>query len=448
MTHYYLVSAAGHISGEIQVPGDKSISHRSIMLGALAEGQTHVTGFLPGEDNLATLRAFQAMGLEIHSLSETEVMIQGRGPQGLNPPQAPLDMGNSGTAMRLLMGVLAGLNIPATLVGDASLSKRPMERVAKPLRQMGAHITTQEGGRPPVVLHKHGGLRGIDYELPMASAQVKSAILLAGLFTGQPTSVIEPAPTRDHTERMLQGFGYPLEEVSLGQGRKKVKIAGKGQLKGRAIQVPGDFSSAAFFIVAGLLSQGEGIRIKNVGLNPTRIGLLSMLERLGAQILVENRQLMGGEEIGDLWIPGGQKLQGYEVPEELIPLAIDEVPIFAVAAAAARGVTTITGAKELRVKESDRIEATCALLRALGVGVEELDDGLIIYGKPSGFQLNGEPVEARGDHRIAMAATVAMIFARENQTLEIRGTEHIRTSFPNFKALMQEMGLPLEEHKA
>ncbi|MBS0386884.1 MAG: 3-phosphoshikimate 1-carboxyvinyltransferase, partial [Proteobacteria bacterium] len=358
--HRYRVAPVKRIGGTIRVPGDKSISHRALMLGGIAHGDTHVSGFLASADCLATMAAMRALGVRIAQPGEHEVIVTGAGPAGLHASATPLDMGNAGTAMRLSMGLLCGQRFSSTLVGDASLMQRPMERVAKPLRLMGARIDTRDG-RPPVVLHGGASLHGIDYALPMASAQVKSAILLAALGADGATRITEPAPTRDHTERMLAGFG-----VRVRRAGASVELAGGQRLRGTAVQVPGDFSSAAFFIVAGCLAAADGLTIERVGINPTRTGLLDMLRLMGGRIAVrELPDAAGPEPLADITVHAGP-LRGAVIPPELVPLAIDELPILFIAAACAEGETLVTGAGELRVKESDRLAAMAAGLGAIG----------------------------------------------------------------------------------
>jgi cyclohexadieny/prephenate dehydrogenase / 3-phosphoshikimate 1-carboxyvinyltransferase len=351
----FVLSPGGRVTGTLRVPGDKSISHRSIMLGAIAEGITEVSGFLEGEDALSTLNAFRAMGVRIDGPHNGNVRVHGVGLHGLRASDAPLDMGNSGTSMRLLAGLLAGQNFSATLIGDESLSKRPMERVAKPLRLMGAKVDTQEGGRPPLKITGQGKLTGIHYDLPMASAQVKSCLLLAGLYAQGETSVTEPAPTRDHTERMLTGFGYPVER----RGAATVAVRSGGKLTATAIDVPADISSATFFMVAASIAPGSDLTLTHVGLNPTRIGAINILRLMGADLTVSNERIVGGEPVGDIRVRYAP-LRGIDIPEDQVPLAIDEFPALFIAAACAQGTTVLRGAEELRVKESDRIQATRA----------------------------------------------------------------------------------------
>jgi 3-phosphoshikimate 1-carboxyvinyltransferase len=429
----YRVGPGGTATGELTVPGDKSISHRALMLGGIARGVTDITGFLAGEDCLATLRALQALGVRIERPEEQHVIVHGVGIEGLHGAAAALDMGNAGTAMRLSMGLLAPQKFDSTLVGDESLMRRPMERVAKPLRLMGANIETQQG-LPPVKIHGQKRLRAIDYPLPVASAQVKSAVLLAGLQAEGSTRVTEPAPTRDHTERMLRAFG-----VNVSQQGATVVIEGGQTLRGTQIAVPADFSSAAFFLVAGCLAAEKPLLLRNVGINPTRTGLLALLLRMGADIKIHT--LAGpqdGEPIADIEVRKS-RLKGIEVPEALVPLSIDEFPVFFVAAACAEGETLVRGAAELRVKETDRLAAMAEGLTALGVENRLHPDGLWIRG---GDGFGGGTVDSHGDHRIAMSFAVASLRARGS--IEILDIANVATSFPGFVALARAAGLQIE----
>jgi 3-phosphoshikimate 1-carboxyvinyltransferase len=420
--------------GTVKVAGDKSISHRAVMFGALAEGATTISGFLAGEDCLATLAAFQRMGVTIDGPDPVgNVRVEGVGLHGLRRPDGPLDMGNSGTSMRLMAGLLAGQTFDSELTGDASLCNRPMGRVAEPLGRMGAAVEALgEGGRPPLRIHPAGGLKGIHYHLPVASAQVKSAVLLAGLYAQGTTCVTEPAPTRDHTERMLTAFGYPLERDGA-----TVCLAGGARLTATDLAVPGDLSSAAFFLVAAAITPGAALTIEGVGTNPTRRGVLDILQTMGADIREANPRTLGGEPVADLVVRGGT-LKGIEIPPDLVPLAIDEFPVLFVAAAAADGRTVLREAAELRVKESDRIQVMADGLQALGVAADPLEDGIIIDGGP----MSGGRVEALGDHRVAMAFAVASLVA--GGPIEIGGAAAIRTSFPDFLAVAEQAGLHLE----
>jgi 3-phosphoshikimate 1-carboxyvinyltransferase len=431
----YRVLPGGRIAGTLTVPGDKSISHRALMLGAIAAGDTHITGFLAGEDCLSTARALGALGVPIERPQETEVIVHGVGARGLTASAAPLDMGNAGTAMRLFTGLLAPQKFNSTLVGDESLMRRPMQRVVVPLAMMGAQIRTHDG-RPPVEIRGTPHLRGIHYSLPVASAQVKSAVLLAGLAAAGRTRVTEPAPSRDHTERMLAAFGVELER----EGRS-IALDGGQTLQGTAVAVPADFSSAAFFIVAACLAGHPGLTLTNVGVNPTRIGLLELLRRMGADIRVHLRTkgaAPGAEPVADLEVRRSE-LHGITVPEAEVPLSIDEFPVFFVASACATGETLVRGALELRVKESDRLAAMAAGLGQLGVEHQLLTDGLWIRGAEG---LTGGTIDSRGDHRIAMAFAVAAL--RASAPIEILDVANVATSFPGFVETGRAAGLRVE----
>ncbi|WMN20917.1 bifunctional prephenate dehydrogenase/3-phosphoshikimate 1-carboxyvinyltransferase [Pseudomonas piscis] len=425
----FLANPGGRLSGRIRVPGDKSISHRSIMLGSLAEGTTEVEGFLEGEDALATLQAFRDMGVVIEGPHHGRVTIHGVGLHGLKPAPGPIYLGNSGTSMRLLSGLLAAQDFDSTLTGDPSLSKRPMNRVANPLREMGAVIETAAEGRPPMVIRGGHKLKGLTYTLPMASAQVKSCLLLAGLYAEGKTTVTEPAPTRDHTERMLRGFGYSVDVEGA-----TASVASGGKLKATHIEVPADISSAAFFLVAASIAEGSELVLEHVGINPTRTGVIDILRLMGADIRLENQREVGGEPVADLHVRAA-RLKGIEIPEELVPLAIDEFPVLFVAAACAEGRTVLRGAEELRVKESDRIQVMADGLLTLGVKCEPTPDGIII----DGGQIGGGEVHGHGDHRIAMAFSVASL--RANAPIRIHDCANVATSFPNFLALCAQVGI-------
>ena len=432
----YRVDPGGSVSGTLTVPGDKSISHRALMLGAIAEGTTQVSGFLAGEDCLATARALAALGVKIEGLGSPQVRVHGVGAEGLRGAAAPLDLGNAGTAMRLMMGLLAPQRFPSTLIGDSSLMRRPMERVAAPLRLMGAQVST-ESGHPPVQIHPAAQLRAIHYELPVASAQVKSAILLAALGAQGRTRITEPAPSRDHTERMLAAFGAEL----LHEGAT-IAIEGGQVLRGTQLAVPADFSSAAFFIVAGCLAASQPLLITNVGINPTRTGLIDLLQRMGADIRLHRQAAQapaGAEPVADIEVRAS-RLHGITVPEAMVPLAIDEFPVFFVAAACASGETVVRGAHELRVKESDRLAATAAGLAVLGIEHQLLPDGLWLRGA-AGF--DGGRIDSRGDHRIAMAFAVAALKARA--PLLIEDVANVATSFPGFVGTARGAGLHIQE---
>ena len=431
----YRIKPGGSVSGTLTVPGDKSISHRALMLGALAEGDTHISGFLAGEDCLATARALQGLGVHIERPQDTQVLVHGVGAHGLAAPQAPLDMGNAGTAMRLMMGLLAPQKFDSTLIGDASLMRRPMERVAVPLQMMGARIHTHQG-RPPVEIRGTPHLRAIHYSLPVASAQVKSAVLLAGLAATGRTQLTEPAPSRDHTERMLGAFG-----VQLAREGRSITMEGGQTLRGTAVRVPADFSSAAFFLVAGCLAADRPLTLINIGVNPTRIGLIELLRRMGADIRLHPYTVPGGpnpEPVADIEVHRSP-LHGITVPEALIPGSIDEFPVFFIAAACASGETLVRGALELRVKESDRLAAMAAGLGQLGVEHQLLPDGLWIRGADA---LTGGTIDSGGDHRVAMAFAVAALRARA--PVEIQDVANVATSFPGFVGTARAAGLRIE----
>lgn len=429
---------AAHINGTIKVPGDKSISHRSIMFGALAEGRTEISGFLQGEDCIATRKAFEAMGVSIRD-EDNKIIIDGVGLHGLKPPTHDIDVGNSGTGMRLLAGVLAGQAFASTLVGDESLMGRPMGRVAKPLADMGANIRTKDNGCAPIRTDKAEHLHGIEYTQTVASAQIKSALLLAGLYADGEVITHEPGISRDHTERMLRQFGYAVETIADGNTRT-TKLRGGGQLAASNISVPSDISSAAFFMVAGAIGHGE-VRINQVGINPTRTGVIDILRLMGANLSYSNEQ-QNAEPVADIIVKSSQ-LKGITVPEDLVPLAIDEFPVIFIAAACATGEFILHNAKELRVKESDRIEAMANGLTALGVDCEVLADGIIIRGNPDNPFPNAATVDSLTDHRIAMAFAVAGI--RASHPITILQCAHVATSFPNFRELAKTVGMQITE---
>jgi 3-phosphoshikimate 1-carboxyvinyltransferase len=436
----FTAAPADRVYGSLTVPGDKSVSHRALMLAGIADGVSEIKGFLPSEDCLATLAGMRALGVEVEQRAASEVRVRGVGLRGLKGADRALDMGNAGTAIRLMTGLLCGQPFESTLVGDASLMKRPMERVAKPLRQMGAKVST-ENGTPPVVTGGQTRLHGIDYQMPMASAQVKSAILLAGLYAEGPTTVTAPAVNRDHSERMLESCGVDVQVDGL-----QVRLNPPKSLANQHLSVPGDFSSAAFFIVAGLLASGrEGLLIQNVGMNPTRTGLLDILRAMGGKIDVEAPRLAGKEPVADLRVHASQ-LSGIKVPKELVPLAIDEFPILFVAAACAAGETLVTGAEELRVKESDRIAAMSEGFRALQVEHEVLPDGMRIAGSSGAAAFEAGRVNSDGDHRIAMAFGIASLKARG--PIVIDDVANVATSFPGFAHLACAVGMKLEESSA
>ena len=420
------------LQGSLTIPGDKSVSHRSVMFAALADGTSLIEGFLEGEDTRATARIFSQLGVRIETPSPSQRIVHGVGIDGLKAPEAPLDCGNAGTGMRLLAGLLAGQAFDCTLIGDESLSGRPMRRVTGPLSQMGARIDTQDDGTPP--LHVHGGqtLHGIDFASPVASAQIKSAVLLAGLYAQGETRVVEPHPTRDYTERMLSAFGVDIE-FSPG----KARLRGGQRLRATDIVVPADFSSAAFYLVAASIIPGSELRLKQVGLNPRRTGLLHALRLMGADITEENPAEQGGEPVADLVVRYAP-LKGARIPEALVPDMIDEFPALFVAAAAAEGQTVVSGAAELRVKESDRLAAMATGLRALGMQVDETEDGATLHG---GARLGSGTIESHGDHRIAMAFAIAGQIS--DGEVRINDIANVATSFPDFDGLARSAGFNL-----
>lgn len=428
----YIVHPGGTIQGEIRVPGDKSISHRSIMLGSLAEGTTNVTGFLEGEDALATLATFRAMGVEIIGPDKGKVTIHGVGMHGLKAPKKDFYVGNSGTSIRLLSGLLSGQTFDSTLSGDTSLSARPMKRVTDPLALMGAKIETTDG-KPPLKIQGGSQLKGIDYPLRMASAQVKSCLLLAGMYAKGKTSVMEPAPTRDHTERMLSGMGYPVDVEG-----STISITGGGKLTATNIDVPADISSATFFMVAAAIAPGSDITLQHVGINPTRIGVINILKQMGADISLSNETETGGEPVADIRVRY-TPLIGIHIPEDQVPLAIDEFPALFIAAACAEGQTVLTGAEELRVKESDRIQVMADGLQTLGVDAKPTEDGIVING---GIIGSGE-VDSHSDHRIAMSFAIAALQA--GGSIQINDCANVATSFPGFVEMARKVGLNIEE---
>jgi len=430
----FRVQPGGRLRGEPRMPGDKSISHRALMLASIADGDSRIQGLLTGTDVLATARAFRAMGVDMTlPAADTDVLtVRGAGLRGLRAPARDLDLGNSGTAMRLLAGLLSGQRFPSRLVGDASLSRRPMRRVTEPLREMGADIETSSEGTPPLVIRPVERLRPIDYRMPVASAQVKSAVLLAGLYADGRVCVHEPAPVRDHTERMLRGLGVPVELDGAW------RCLSPGGLRAVDIRVPGDFSSAAFFVVGATIAPGSEVRLSRVGVNPTRTGLLDILRTMGADVTLEDEREVAGEPVADLVVRAAP-LKGIDVDPDLVPLAIDELPGLCVAAALADGTTRISGAEELRYKESDRIHAMATGLRALGVAVEETQDGMVIEGCGS---LGGGEVDSFTDHRIAMAFAVAGL--RATAPITIHRVENVETSFPGFEATARTLGLELQ----
>jgi len=430
MTQSRTVRPAAGVRGEITVPGDKSISHRSIMLGSLAEGATVVHGFLHGEDNHATLNAFRAMGVAIEELPGGVLRIEGKGLDGLAEPGDVIDCGNSGTTIRLMTGLLSGQAFFSVLTGDRYLRKRPMRRVIGPLTTMGARIWGRRSGELAPLAIQGGGLKATSYVSPIASAQVKSALLLAGLYAEGETTVREPHLSRDHSERMLAYFGADVRPFSGG-----VSVSGRPRLAGREVYVPGDISSAAFFMVAALITPGSELLIRNVGVNPTRSGVIDILRAMGGSLELQNERQVSGEPVADILVRSS-RLQGVEIGGEVVPRAIDEFPVISVAAAFAEGDTVIRDAHELRVKETDRIAAMTAELGRLGARVEATEDGMAITG---GEHLSGGNVTSHGDHRIAMSMAVAAL--RAQGAVEIEDTECTATSFPNFWELLQQVAV-------
>jgi len=420
------VKKSKSLKGEITVSGDKSISHRAIMFGSIAEGDTTIKGLLKGEDNMATLKAFRQMGVRIDEHKNGIVAIQGKGLYGLAEPQDVIDAGNSGTTMRLLTGLLSGQEFFSVLTGDQYLRKRPMKRVVEPLGQMGARIFGREGGNKAPLAIVGSKLKGITYNSPVASAQVKSAVLLAGLSADGVTTVTEPTISRDHTERMLAYFGAEIK-----RNGATVSINGGQKLFGKKIEVPGDISSAAFFMVAALITKNSELLIKNVGINPTRTGVIDILQAMGGDLKIVNQREVSGESVGDILVKS-TKLKGIEIKGDMIPRAIDELPIVAVAAAFAQGITTIKDAKELKVKETDRIESMTSELRRIGVKVAPLPDGMTIEG---GRPIGNDSCASWGDHRVAMSMIVAGLAAERGIT--ISNTDCIDTSFPGFMELLE-----------
>ncbi|HAT1596200.1 TPA: 3-phosphoshikimate 1-carboxyvinyltransferase [Legionella pneumophila] len=429
----FISKPVDYLKGEITVPGDKSISHRSIIFGAIAIGTSVIDGFLDGEDCIATLKAFQAMGVKIEGPEKQRVIIHGVGKYGLKQPKNIVDCGNSGTSMRLLAGLLAAQQFDSQLTGDESLLKRPMLRISRPLSQMGADVTTQDG-KPPIVIKGGKKLNGIHYVMPEASAQVKSCLLLAGMYAEGQTKITENAVSRDHTERMLKTFSYP---VQIQDGT--IVIDSNGECHGTRVNIPGDISSAAFFIVAASITPGSDVLIRNVGINPTRTGVIHILTEMGADITVLNQRAYGEEPVADLHIRHSQ-LKGINIPAYMVPLAIDEFPVIFIAAACAQGKTTLHGAKELRLKESDRIGAMVDGLNQLGVHAEGFDDGILIEGG----SIHGGEVNSRGDHRIAMSFAIAGAVAGAPVT--IKNCANVATSFPSFVTTANMLRFQIEEY--
>ncbi len=430
----FKVSPGGLLKGDVRVAGDKSISHRAIMLGALANGITEISGFLEGEDSLATLNAFRSMGVEIEGPQGGNVTVHGVGLHGLKAPEGVLDLGNSGTSMRLLSGLLAGQPFDVEMAGDRSLNSRPMKRVSEPLATMGAVVEGTDAGTPPLKISGGQRLKGISYKMPMASAQVKSSLLLAGLFAEGETCVTEPAPTRDHTERMLQGFGYEVRVKG-----STACVTGGGVLTATRIEVPGDISSATFFMVGAAIAPGSDVTLQHVGINPTRIGVINILREMGGDIEVLNERVVGGEPVADIRVRASQ-LHGIQIPEAQVPLAIDEFPALFVAAACAEGETVLTGAEELRVKETDRIQVMADGLVVLGIDARPTADGMVIRGG----EISGGSVDSGGDHRIAMSFAMAAL--RATGEINISDCANVNTSFPGFVELAHRAGLQITSH--
>ena len=429
----FIASPGDFLRGSIKVPGDKSISHRSIMLGSIANGVTNVSGFLEGEDTLATLNAFKDMGVKIER-EGSNITINGVGMNGLKPSLKPLNLGNSGTSIRLMTGLLSAQSFDSMLCGDESLSKRPMARIIDPLSEMGA-IIKSSNSMPPLSISGNQKLSASKYTLPVASAQIKSCLLLAGLYADGETCITENATTRDHTERMLKGFGYQVTSSS-GQ----VSLTGGGQLQACDIEVPSDISSAAFFIVAASIANNADITLEAVNINPTRTGVIEILKLMGANIELNNQREEAGELVADIRV-FSSSLKGITIPEELVPLAIDEFPAIFIAASCANGETLLTGARELRVKESDRIQVMSDGLSSLGIKNEVLEDGIRIKGGE--FQKQTSIIKSHHDHRISMAFAIASV--RSNYKLDIEGVDNVKTSFPNFVELANQVGLNIIE---
>ena len=432
----YIVAPGGALKGRFRLPGDKSISHRALMLSAIAEGQTRINGFLEGEDTLATLSAFRAMGVEITHRNQQDVVVNGVGLHGLTAPSGPLDLGNSGTSVRLLAGLLSGQSFNSELIGDASLMRRPMRRVTQPLQMMNADITCTQQGTLPIKIRGGRKLHGIDYALPIVSAQLKSCLLLAGLYAEGKTCIHEPAQTRDHTERMLEQFGYVLN-----MRNNPICITGGGKLRATEITVPGDISSAAFFIVGACISEGSEITLEQVGINPTRDAVIHILKSMGADITVNNPRIQSGEPVGDIRVRSSQ-LHGIEIPLDLVPAAIDEFPAIMIAAASANNRTVLKGAAELRVKESDRIMAMTEGLKAIGINAKANEDGMEVEGG----RIRGGVVDSFNDHRVAMAFAMAGLVAKD--LITIKDCANVNTSFPGFVDLADQAGLGIRQGDA
>ena len=444
------ISAGGNVNGSVVVPGDKSCSHRAVIFASLAQGNSNITGFLAGEDSLNTMQALQSMGVAIERHSDTALSIEGVGLHGLVAPDQPIYMGNAGTGMRLIAGILAAQTFATEVTGDESLSRRPMGRIIEPLRQMGAQVTGDEQNRPPLKFVPVEAIQPMHYNLPMASAQVKSCVLLAGLYADGVTSVTEPAPTRDHTERMLRAFGYSVTSQNDRQDQSDshsgsqnnhqastISLQGNGVLRGCDLTIPADISSAAFIIVAASIGTNSNVTLNGVGINPTRTGVIDILRLMGADITLTNERLAGDEPIADIQVKSAE-LNGIDVPEHLVPLAIDELPVVFIAAAVANGTTRVTGAEELRVKESDRIACMAEGLEAIGVQATATEDGMIVHGSP----IRGGVVETHFDHRIAMSFCIAAL--RSSGPVVVKDAQHIDTSFPGFFRLITELGMTVD----
>ena len=429
----FQVLAGGSLQGSLQIPGDKSISHRALMFAALAEGESRLDGFLPSEDTLATEVALKALGVTIIHQSESSLTVQGVGLRGLKKPDTSLYFGNSGTSTRLMSGILAGAGIECEIRGDASLMTRPMSRIVEPLRDMGANISSTKAGTLPLMINSAGSLKAIEYTCPVASAQLKSCLLLAGLYAEGETIIHEPAVSRDHTERMLSVFGVELTQSDL-----TVSLKGGQSLNATNITIPADISSAAFFILGAAISEEGDVLLKQVGVNPTRHAVLTILQRMGADIQLSNQNQLAGEPVADIRVKAS-RLRGIDIPQSLVPIAIDEFPAIMIAAAVAEGKTTLRGAEELRVKESDRIHAMVEGLRALKVEVEEFEDGMCV----TGGKIQGGRVNSYTDHRIAMSFAMAGLAA--NEPIIVTDCTNVATSFPGFTELARTAGLQLTE---
>ena len=429
----FVASPGNSLSGVITIPGDKSISHRAIIMGSIANGVTKVSGFLEGNDSLATMKSFQQMGVGIEQLG-SKLIIKGVGMHGLKAPTKPLNLGNSGTSIRLMSGLLSAQSFDSELCGDQSLSKRPMDRIIEPLRQMGAKINGVNS-KPPLTIYGNQALTAITYELPIASAQIKSCLLLAGLYAQGKTCIIENVTTRDHTERMLRGFGY---QVICSDN--SISLDGGGELEACDIDIPNDISSAAFFMVAGSIAKDADLTLKTININPTRTGIIEILKLMGADIVLSNETEMAGEKTADIQVRSAD-LKGIEIPNELVPLAIDEFPVLFIAASCAKGETLLTDAKELRVKESDRIQVMADGLKILGIRTEVFDDGIRIQGGQ--FSKPNTPIKSHHDHRISMSFAVAS--AACNFDIKIEGVDNVKTSFPNFVELANTIGINIKE---